>query len=394
MSWCRKMNILLIHNYYQLRGGEDVVFQAEADLLKNNGNSVNIYSVNNDNVVSLFTKIFIAIFLPFNVKQYFRLKRYLLKTSPDIVHIHNYFPILSPSIFYACKSVGVPVVHTLHNYRAVCPTAVLMHNGMLDERSVKGSSWWGVVKKVYRNSFFGSLSLVVMIEMHKLLGTWRSKVDRFIVMSEFSKGKYIDSGWPEHKVAIKPNFIFDHSWEDSEVSEGYCLFVGRLSEEKGIETLLNSWQNISSSLKIVGDGPMKDYVKANLTSSIEYLGQQDKDHTLSLVKNASFIIIPSICYETFGMVVVEAFLCGTPVLVSRLGSFETLVDNHVTGLHFNAGDANDLSRKAQWLIDNPESAREMGKNARNEYLSKYTPEKNYEMLMDIYKQAIEEAKKS
>jgi glycosyltransferase involved in cell wall biosynthesis len=333
--------------------------------------------------------------VPFSYVQYKKMIKVLQKENPDMVHVHNYFPLLSPSIFYACKKEKVPVVHTLHNYRAVCPTALLMDEGKINESSLKGSSWWAVKKRVYRDSFIGSFTLACMVELHKAIGTWQTKVDRFITLTSFSQNKYIEAGWPKGKVVVKPNFIADPYNNKLKVDKkgGYALYIGRLSEEKGLDVLLKSWKQCSLPLKIIGDGPLKEMVEDCSIVSVSYLGRKDKPEVLDLVNNADFIIMPSTCYETFGMVIIEAFACSTPVLVSRLGSLQTIVEDGLTGLHFETGNSDDLAEKVKWMTDNPEKAKQMGLNARNEYLAKYTPEKNYEMLMDIYQQAIEESKK-
>jgi glycosyltransferase involved in cell wall biosynthesis len=386
------MRILFVHNFYQLEGGEDAVFKNEIELLKIK-NEILEYTVNNDSINSLSGRILVFFRVVFSFKAYREFKQYLVLHNPDVVHVHNYFPLLSPSIFYACKKNNIPVIHTLHNYRAVCPTALLMHSGEINERSIKGTSWWAVTQKVYRGSFIGTLVLATMVELHKWLGTWKTKVNYYVALTEFSKQKYIEAGWPEYKICIKPNFIDDpFSGAKAEVeNRDYALFVGRLSEEKGIDILLDGWKGITSNLKIVGDGPLREYVVSKTSKGVEYLGLKDKAGVLNLIKNADFIIMPSTWYETFGMVIIEAFACGTPVIVSKLGSLQIIVEDGMTGLHFEAGNAKDLAEKAQWLIDNPQRAREMGQNARNEYLAKYTPEKNYEMLMGIYQQAIDEA---
>jgi glycosyltransferase involved in cell wall biosynthesis len=390
------MKILLIHNKYQIAGGEDNVLENEYKLLTDNGNIVEVYSVSNDGINSTSAKILAFLSVVFSIGHYEKLKIYLKTLNPDVVHVHNYFPLYSPSIFYACKSVGIPVVHTLHNYRAICPTALLMHDGKVEERSINGTAWWTVAKKAYKDSFMGSLALTLMVEVHKFLGTWQTKVDCYIALTEFSKNKYIEAGWPADKTIVKSNFIEDpfNGYESVDKKAGYGLFVGRLSEEKGVDLLFNAWGEVNGKLKIIGDGSLKGYVQEHSKSNIQYLGKKGKDDVLELIKNADFIIMPSTWYEGFPMVLVEAFACGTPALVSRLGSMEEIVEDGITGLHFEAGNAQDLADKAQWLADNPERTRVMGQNARNEYLSKYTPEKNYEMLMDIYQQGIDEAKKT
>jgi glycosyltransferase involved in cell wall biosynthesis len=388
------MKVLLIHNYYQLTGGEDAVFANEMALLKKNGHDVFIYTVDNASITTVFAKLCLLFNITFSFSQYRKVKKTLQTELPAVVHVHNYFPLISPAVFYACKKSGIPVVHTLHNYRAICPTALLMHDGKINETSLKGSTWWTVTKRVYRNSFIGSLALACMAELHKLLGTWQTKVDGFIALTEFSRQKYIEAGWPAEKILVKPNFIedpFDTATTLRKVG-GYALYVGRLSEEKGINILLDAWTSVDLPLKVIGDGPLKSSVESNALASVVYLGLKKKDEVLALIKNADFIIMPSTWYETFGMVIIEAFACGTPVLASRLGSLQTIIVDDVTGLHFEAGNPVDLAEKAQWMVDNPAVVKQMGANARKEYLAKYTPEKNLTLLMDIYQQAIMECK--
>lgn len=390
------MKIIILHNLYQVAGGEDQVLNNETKLLKFYGELVKCCRVDNSKIFTFWekTKTMFASSYSFYYRRH--VISILLREKPDVVHVHNYFPIFSPSIFFACKSTKTPVVHTLHNYRAVCPTALLMHDGKINEKSLKGSAWWAVSKRVYRNSFIGSFALAFMVEIHKWLGTWNSKIDRYIALTEFSRLKYIEAGWPEHKVVVKPNFIEDpfDNLEVVDKSGGYALYLGRLSEEKGIDILFDAWDSCKLPLKVIGDGPLKNMVSQHPNSATEYLGLKDKPEVLKLVQNADFIVMPSTWYEGFPMVLVEAFACGTPALVSRLGSMEEIVEDGITGLHFEAGKSVDLAEKVQWMIDNPEQAKQMGQNARNEYLEKYTPEKNYEILMDIYQQAIEEAKLS
>jgi glycosyltransferase involved in cell wall biosynthesis len=388
------MKVLIVHNFYQIPGGEDAVYANEMTLLKNNGHDVIIYTVDNASITTVFAKFCLLFNITFSYSQYSKVSEILKTELPDIVHVHNYFPLISPSVFYACKNLNIRVVHTLHNYRAVCPTSLLMYGGKINEQSISGNCWWTVTKKVYRNSFIGSLALACMVELHKRLGTWQSKVDRFVALTEFSKHKYVEAGWPAEKIVVKPNFIPDPiaNTITEKKRSGYALYVGRLSEEKGIDTLLDAWTRVELSLKVIGDGPLKSSVESNALASVEYIGLKKKDEVLALIKNADFIIMPSTWYETFGMVIIEAFACGTPVLASRLGSLQTIIVDGVTGLHFEAGNPVDLAEKAQWMIDNSSEVKKMGGIARKEYLAKYTPEKNYALLMDIYQQAIMECK--
>jgi len=384
--------ILIVHNKYKIRGGEDSVVENEFQLLKKNECSVDTYFVDNHAIKGFFQKIITLLQTPFVWTNNQFIKKHLTKdSSSTVIHIHNYFPLLSPSIFRAIKKQKIATVHTLHNYRSICPTALLMHDGKLQERSVHHSSWWAVSKKVYRNSAIGTFALCCMIELHKKLGTWHKHVDVFIALTEFSRDKFIEAGWPAGKIYVKPNFIEDRFNGVIRIDKkgGYAVFVGRLSEEKDIATLLESWRYINYPLKVIGEGPLELLVNSCENSMIEYLGKLPVDKVLEYVQHAEFLILPSICYEGFPMVLVEAMCCGTPAIVSKLGSMEEIIDDGVNGLHFAAGDSYDLSKKVKHLIENKPLAQEMAFQARLEYLAKYTPEKNYQMLMKIYHRAIE-----
>lgn len=389
------MRIIQVHNYYQQAGGEDVVAKAEVDILESNEHNIYEYRKYNSAVSGFFRKAMTGLGAIFNVTELVAFYRFLGNRKFDLVHVHNYFPILSPSIFWACKKRKVPVVQTLHNYRAICPTAILMYEGDITEKSIHGGSWWALKARVYRYSYVGTFFLCCMVELHKALPTWRRKVDRFIALTEFSRRKYIEAGWPPEKIVVKPNFIKDPFDGIDSISKvgGYALFVGRLSEEKGVSCLLKAWEGVETCLKVVGDGPLKELVENYKSDKIDYLGYRKKSEVLELIRNANFLVMPSTWYEGFPMVLVEAFACGTPALVSRLGGMEEIVDDGITGLHFEAGNAEDLFEKIQWMINNPKQTKAMGANARKEYLDKYTPEKNYAVLMDIYKQALDESKR-
>lgn len=390
------MKVLMVHNYYQVSGGEESVLDNEIKLLKDHGHDVVLSSVSNESISSFFGKLITFFFTPFSFSQYKKMQIKIAFEKPDVVHVHNYFPRFSPSIFYACKSTGVPVVHTLHNFRSICPTATLMHDGRITKRSIYKSSWWAVSKRVYRKSYLGSFALTCMVELHKYMGTWQSKVDRFIALTEFSRDLFVDAGWPAQKVVVKPNFIDDPIGKEelSLKKGGYALYVGRLSEEKGVDILLEAWRGCKLPLKIVGDGPLRKSFSESNNNNVAFLGAKGISEVLELVKNAEFIVMPSRWYETFGMVIIEAFACATPVIVTDLGSMRTLVEDGITGLHFELNNSNDLRKKINWMISHPEEVFRMGRKARNEYLAKYTPEKSYKQLLKIYNEAILEARRS
>ena len=233
-----------------------------------------------------------------------------------------------------------------------------------------------------------------MIDTHRQQGTWATKVDRFIALTEFSKKKFVEAGFRPAKIAVKPNFV---KWTELEMPVGAdrhgVLFVGRLSQEKGIETMLRAWNSLDVPLRVVGDGPSLDMVKGRAAGAIAALGKREPKQVMKEMADAAFLIMPSECYEGFPLVLVEAFAQGLPVIASRLGAMAEIVEDGVTGLHFAPGDAEDLADKVRWAAEHIDEMREMGANARRVYEEKYTPEINYRQLMAIYQAAIEENKK-
>jgi glycosyltransferase involved in cell wall biosynthesis len=390
------MNIIIVHNYYQQPGGEDQVFLLESRLLKRWGHRVMRYTMHNDCIAKM-TPIKMALTSIWNPRTLSSLKYLIQRERTKVVHFHNTFPLISPAGYYAASTNGALVVQTLHNFRILCPGALFFRNENICESCLyKFVPWPGVVKTCYRNSFLASGASVAMITLHRWLKTWQNKINRYIVLTEFAKKKYIQGGLPPEKIMVKPNFIHPDPgsgrWDNN-----YALFVGRLSVEKGIITLLNAWEHFRLiPLKIVGDGPLREEIQKSITKknliNVEILGQLYRNDIINLMKGARFLLFPSECYEGFPNTLLEALACGLPIVASRLGSMAEIVDDGVTGLHFEPGNSDDLADKVQWLVDHPGICRRMGKNARQIFLKNYTAEKNYEILMDIYQKAIDECK--
>jgi glycosyltransferase involved in cell wall biosynthesis len=264
-----------------------------------------------------------------------------------------------------------------------------MHQGKINERSIKSGPFWTVRHKVYKDSTFGTFILASMILFHKLIGTWRHKVDRFVVLTEFAKNKFIEAGLPAEKIIVKPNFIPDPQKEKCVIKKhgGYAIYVGRLSAEKGISTLLAAWKNIDHPIKIVGNGPMMDEVIAAKNPNIEILGFQTNEEVQKLIQHADFLIMPSEWYEGFPMTLLESFANATPALVSDIGSLSEIVEHEKNGLKFEAGNVESLTQAVQSFL-NHSNKNEMALHARETYLTNYTPSKNYRLLMSIYNDAI------
>ncbi len=388
MFRCKALKIGIVHNKYKISGGEDAVVGDERLMLLERGECVLDRFVDNEIIHSFFSKLITALSCPYSFQGRSDVDLWLKESMPDLVHVHNFFPFFSPSIFDAMYNRKVPSVFTLHNYRTICPTSLLMFKGVPDERSICNSAFWAVPHRVYRNSYFGTFVLSCMIELHKRIGTWSKKVDRFICLTDFSKRKFVEAGFPYEKIKVKPNFFDDPGGIDVKSIRKGGLYVGRLSTEKGVSVLLSAWDKVNYYLSVIGEGG----VDALMPDCIDFLGPKKQEYVIAALKKAEFLIVPSICYEGFPRVIVEAFACGTPVICSRLGSMEEIVEHGVTGLHFESGNPDSLAEAVNWMMENPKRAREMGENARLEYEAKYTKEKNYAQLKAIYNEAIEEVR--
>lgn len=384
------MKVMVIHNTYKIKGGEDSVFQNEVDLIRSYNNDVVIYTVDNDLIETFTDKLKTLFGVIYSLTHYKKIRAILQKEQPDVVHVHNYFPQISPAVFYACGAEAIPVIHTLHNFRAICPTALLMHDGIITEKSITKGPWWAISKKVYKESFIGTFALSCMIALHKTTGTWQKSVDGFICLTEFAKTLYERAGWPTNKLFIKPNFLVDAPLVTSPVdipADGYAVFVGRLCKEKGIDLLLAAWRDITLPLVIIGDGPEK-HLLDNAPSNIIYLGSKPKDEVLGYIKEAQFLVMASTWYEGFPMVLVEAFAQSTCALVPNIGGMAEVVESGINGMHFDVGNSQALRNCAQTLIDKPQLCLELGRNARKIFGEKYSEQINYQQLMNIYQQVM------
>ncbi|MBD2454309.1 glycosyltransferase family 4 protein [Nostoc sp. FACHB-87] len=391
------MKLLILHNRYRLTGGEDKVVQIEKSLLEANGHDVILLEENNLNIVNIWDTLAAAGGAIYSLPSKQLVQAEIIRFSPDIVHVHNFFPLLSPAVYDACYAAGVPVIQTLHNYRLACPKAMPFRDGKICEDCIGTLiPWSSVVHSCYRNSHLQSSVVAAMTTWHRLTGTWHKKVNGYIVLTQFQKEKMIQAGLPAEKIYIKPNFVFQPNKLESNIQrDNYLLFVGRLSEEKGVSVLIDAYikSHISTPLKIVGDGPLHQVLQKKVQTAgyeylIEFLGYQDKVIVLELMQKAKFLVFPSIWYEGFPLTIVEAFAASLPVIVSQLGSMAEIVEDHVSGLYFEAGNSEDLAAKIKWAINHNELMINYGKNARSIYEYKYSSEVNYQQLMSIYNQFV------
>ncbi|MGM9506510.1 glycosyltransferase family 4 protein [Larkinella sp. GY13] len=384
------MKILSIHNEYLIKGGEDESRKAEVAILEEFGNSVTSFIENNAKVSQL-SKVSVALRTLWSQDSYKYVKQLLRSQKHDVMHVQNFFPLISPSVYYAAKSENVPVVQAVRNYRLICPSATMYRDGQVCDTCVsKSLKTPAILHKCYRDNRGATTTVTTMLAIHKLLPTWK-QVDAFICISQFIRQKMIDGGFPVEKIYVKPNFVYPDPGL-SIVKEDYVVYVGRLQTEKGIEHLLEAHSLIGSTvhLKIIGEGPLApEVISYSKKNNVEYLGKLSLLDTYDVIGKARILVIPSVWHEPFGRVVVEAYAKGTAVIGSRMGGIPELIEDGVTGYTYEGGNAEDLAKKIEFLYQNPQLAIDMGLEGRKEYLKKYTPKSNYDMMMAIYSDVIQ-----
>jgi glycosyltransferase involved in cell wall biosynthesis len=381
------MKILLVHNFYQLPGGEDQVFAQETELLRGRGHQVVVYRASNDQVKGQNPLVTVANTI-WNQGAYRELRELMHREKPDIVHVHNTFQVISPAIYYAASEEGIPVVQTLHNYRLLCPASTFFRDGKVCEDCLgKKIPWPSVLHSCYRGSKLASAAVTAMLATHNYKQTWSETVAAYIALTDFARNKFIEGGFPAEKIFVKPNYL-QNDPGPGDGKGNYALFVGRLTPEKGISTLLEAWRQIGNDLplQIAGDGPLaSDVEKASREmENVTWLKWLPREEILQRMKDASALILPSTWYEGFPMIISEAFAVGLPVITSNLGSMSSIVDHQRTGLHFEPGNSAALVEAVRWWTAHPAEAGFMRTEARLEYETKYTAEENYVQMMNIY----------
>ena len=383
------LRILIIHNRYQYHGGEDYVFEAESALLSRHGNIVEQLIFDNKEIKSPIDKMMLAVRGVYNSDSAKKVETAIQHFQPDIIHVHNSFPLASPSIFYVAEKYGIQTVVTLHNYRLICPSASLYFDGHIYEKNIHSLiPVDGILKGVYRNSKLQTAGLAAITAVHNIIGTWKNKVGTFIALTNFAKQKFLSSALRvnEEQFTVKPNFVEDCGLGDPEKREDFFVVVGRLSVEKGIDTLLEACERGNFKVVIMGDGPLKDQIlkAAEKNPNIRYLGFQQKPVIEDYMKRCKALLFPSVWYEGLSITMLEAMSMGTPIIASRLGSMAEVLTDRINGLHFEAGNAEDLLSKINEINSDNTLVKTLGLNARKTYLEFYTPEVNYKFLLDIY----------
>jgi glycosyltransferase involved in cell wall biosynthesis len=379
-----RLRVLIAHTRYQQRGGEEAVVEAELDLLQRNGHAVQLYARDNAHIERM-GKLDLLRETLWSRRALRDIDGLIASFRPDVVHFHNTFPLISPAAYWAAARAGIPVVQTLHNYRLLCVQAMLLREGKVCEDCLGKLPWRGVVRSCYHDSRAQSAAVVSMLGLHRGLGSYRNKVTRYIALNEFCRDKFVAGGLPAEKIAIKPNFI--DIARGAEVARKGALFVGRLAPEKGLGVLTAALDRLNGvSVEVVGTGPEHEQVSRH--PSVRAVGRLEPERVRQKMREAEYLIVPSLWYEAFPVVVLEAFACGLPVIASRVGALAEIIDDGKTGLLFALGSADELARKIAFAQSNPKAMREMGENARAEYEANYTPQRNYQQLMAIYADSI------
>ncbi|MGY3508910.1 glycosyltransferase [Bradyrhizobium lupini] len=382
------MRVLQVHNSYQHRGGEDTVVAAEAALLRQHGNDVEQLIVSNDQISGFRHKMSTVLSLAYSRQSKELMSARVREFRPDIVHFHNLFPLLTPSVYDACWDSRIPTVQTLHNFRLGCINGMLLRDGVICEKCWGGNPLWGAIHRCYRNSALGSAAAAVALSRQHARRTYHNKVARFIALTAFAKRKFANLGLPEHRIVVKSNFVSDPEGKDdfNERRQG-ALFVGRLSEEKGIPELIDLWREIDYPLTIVGEGPLEARAKAASPPHIRYTGFLTPDQVRQTMRRSAFLVFPSRWYEGLPMVIIEAFASGLPVLGSALGGTAELLATGEGGWLMPPNETSEWPQLVRDILTEPGALNEKQLSARRLFEREFSATVNYRQLVSIYNDA-------
>lgn len=385
------LSVLVAHNYYKSTNpsGENVVFDAEAELLIARGHSVHKYSRRSEEIFEWTAKQRLGLpkQLVWSDRSYYEIKRLIERARPTVAHFHNTFPLISRSAVQACQEMGVPVVQTLHNYRYLCINGGFFRHGNYCQRCLGTRiAWRGIAHRCYGGSLSRSLALTVLQYAEKRTTSALNNANLYIAPSQFVRQQYVAAGFPGDRIWVKPHFASAVT-PGADANRDGAIFVGRLCVEKGVDVLLSAWRQLPDiRLLIIGDGPYAAEVRAAVarTRNIVWLGALSRAEVLAHVRRARCIVVPSKVPESFGLVAAEAMGSGTPVVASDIGALPELVKNGRTGLLVSVGDTEDLIQKVRYLNVHPQFAVTLGAAGREDYEKRFTPEQGYQALIRIY----------
>ena len=384
----KKFNVLMAHNYYKVPGGEDAVFHNEIKMLEKNGHKVTKYARYNDEIKGgVLNKLRLGIDTIFSLKTYKEVKKLIDENDIDVVHVHNTLPLISPSIYYAARAKKVPIVQTIHNFRLLCPGATFTRCGEICEDCVSKGLEQSLKHKCYRNSLSQTFIMYTMLKLHRIIGTY-DKIN-YITLTEFNKQKLSSLVKDESKIYVKLNFVERREYIERTL-EDYFVYIGRLDDIKGINFLVEAWKNIDKNINlyIIGTGPeeekLKHTISENKLSNVKLLGFMKREDAFKVIEKSRAIIVPSKCYEGFPMTIVESFSLGVPVIGSKLGNIESIVDDKRNGLLFTTNNKDSLKEVINKVFYDRVLNVSLGNNAYKIFKEKYTDEENYRSIEKIY----------
>lgn len=384
------MRILIVHERYRLRGGEDVAVDAERALLAEAGLDVVDHILDHQDIAGNGS-LALGFGAVWSRSGRRGVAAAIAAARPDLMHVHNFFPVLSPAIYDAARDAGIPVVQTLHNYRLLCPNGLLLRDGQPCEtcrdRLVK---WPGVVHGCYRGSRGASAAAAAMAGLHRLWGTWTSRVDRFLALTPFARDRFVAGGLPAGRIAISPVALPDPGaapWTDERQG---ALYVGRLSPEKGVDMLVDAWAQVDHPLTVIGDGPLRRALEQRAPGHVTIAGPLDSRQVHAAMAKAALLVFPSLAYENFPLAVVEAMANGLPVLASRRGAAADMVEAGTSGAFAAPGDGADWRDAASALLADRPRLAGLSAGARSSYRDRYHPDRVLADRLALYERLCRE----
>ncbi len=385
------MNILIIHNYYKQRGGEDAVFEIESEALEKLGHKIIRYIRHNKEIddYSILQKIGFVFSLFNNKKTINDIKKIISNNKIDIAHIHNIFPLISTSVYKFLKENNIKIVQTIHNYRFLCPEAFFFRRNKNCTLCAKGNFFYCIIFKCFKRSFiFSTLYSLIIMKNQKI---FKNFINGYIALSDFTKNLFINFGYDKEKIYVKDNGFIDNKIKRKK-SGGYFLFLGRISIEKGIIFLLNFFKEFKEyNLIVAGTSQDIDTIKKNYYySNIVFKGFVDGEKKKILIQETEALILPSLWYENYPVSIIEAFCCGIPVIGSNIGGIPCIIEEGKNGLLFEAGNKDSLNEKLKIIHNNNGLRDKLGDNARKTFLNRMEMTNNIKILEKIYKEVIDE----
>lgn len=385
-------SILMVHNRYDIRGGEDESTDFEYDLLRQRGHKITLLEADNAVIGKDISALRAATSALWSREWYKVILDTLISGSYDILHVQNFFPLISPAVYWAAHSAGVPVIQAVRNYRLVCPSANLFRDGKLCESCIgKKIKLSGIIHKCYRNSFSGTATVSSMSASHHLIGTWKRKVTRYVAISEYVKQQLVRDGFNHNKISVKPNFV-PEKWPHTSFARNdrqHILYVGRISQEKGVDVLIDAYQKskIRVPLKLAGEGSLEEFPTIE---GVEFLGRLPLSEVYKLMERAIIVVMPGRWAEPFGRVAIEAFSRGTPVVASSLGGVTEVVQDGSNGFLVQPGNANDFSDRITQIVNDARLWHELSTKALSDYRCMFSADSNYKQLLQIYNAVLQE----